>query len=236
MSNISIVLCTYNEEHFISETIDKLNKLLYNCEIIIVDDNSKDRTIKIIKEKQKKIKNIKLIQRKRGKGLASAITTGLTHASKKYIGWIDTNMSYVINHFPYMKKKLLSGADLILLSRYVQNGKDERFFLRAIASRILNFFCRIYLTNQIKDFSSGMFLMRRDILNELVPLGYGHGDFFIEYIYKLYKLKFIIKEIPYTQKADQIPNNSKTAPNITQFLKLSYIYFFRIILCKIRNK
>ena len=76
--------------------------------------------------------------------------------------------------------------------------------------------------------------MKKEILNEVVPLGYGHGEFFIEFIYRLSKTNFKIKEIPYTQKADEIPGNSKTAPNFFQFLKLAYIYFVRIIICKKR--
>ena len=81
MSEISIVLCTFNEEKFIGKTLETINKTLKNSEIIVVDDNSKDKTIKIIKQKQKKIKNIKLIQRKKVKGLASALTIGLMNTS-----------------------------------------------------------------------------------------------------------------------------------------------------------
>ena len=54
MSEISIVLCTFNEEKFIGKTLETINKTLKNSEIIVVDDNSKDKTIKIIKQKQKK--------------------------------------------------------------------------------------------------------------------------------------------------------------------------------------
>lgn len=234
MKEISIVLCTYNEEKFIGETLEEINTTIKNAEIIIVDDNSRDKTIKIINEKKKKNKNIKLIQRYKVRGLASAFNVGLMNASGKYIGWLDTNMSYVLKYFPRMKKYLSEKNDLILLSRYMPNGKDERHFARILSSKLLNFFCRIYLTNEIKDFSSGIFLMKKSILKEVTPLGYGHGEFFIEFIYKLKKKKFKIKEIPYTQKADKIPGNSKTAPNIFQFLKLSYIYFTRIIICKNR--
>ena len=49
------------------------------------------------------------------------------------------------------------------------------------------------------------------------PLGYGHGEFFIEFIYKLYSANYKIKEIPYTQKLDEIVSNSKTSPNIGLF-------------------
>ena len=229
MIDVSIVLCTYNEEKFIGATLDSIKAKIKNAEIIIVDDNSSDKTVQIIKKKKRKNKNIKLIQRTEIRGLASAFTVGLLNASGKYIGWLDTNMSYVLKYFPFMKKSLNKDIDLILLSRYIPGGKDERHYIRTLSSKLLNFFCKFYLTNKINDFSSGIFLMKKKILNEIVPFGYGHGEFFIEFIYRLSRTNFKIKETPYTQKVDKIPGNSKTAPNVFQFLKLAYIYFIRII-------
>ena len=51
-------------------------------------------------------------------------------AKGKYIGWIDSNMDYVMHKFKKMEKLLDNGNDLILLSRYVPGGKDERSFIR----------------------------------------------------------------------------------------------------------
>ena len=60
--------------------------------------------------------------------------------------------------------------------------------------------------------------MKKNVLNEVMPLGYGHGEFFIEFIYKLSRDKLCDKRSALlTQKADEIPGNSKTAPNIFQF-------------------
>jgi len=237
MKEISLILTTYNEENFIRVTLVQIFKILKNPEVIIVDDNSKDRTVKIIKEfkKKNKKKNIKLISRTKAKGLASAFMVGVYNANFKYVGWLDSNMSYVLKLFPFMKKKLDKNYDLVLLSRYISSGKDNRSALRVFCSLILNKFCQFYLTNKIKDFSSGMFLMKRSMLNEIVPLGYGYGEFFIEFIYKLSKANFKILEFPYTQHPDKIPGNSKTSPNILQFFKLCILYFLRVILSKIRS-
>ncbi len=232
MKELSVVLCTFNEESFIKKTIKKIENNFPEAEIVIVDDNSTDNTCKIIKEF--KDTNIKLIERKRVKGLASAFCAGVHNCSNDYIAWLDTNMEYVVDQFDLMLKEIDKGYDLILLSRYVQGGKDERSFLRVFSSKILNMICRIYLTNNIKDFSSGIFLMKKKIINEVLPLGYGHGEFFIEFIYKLYTAKYKIKEIPYTQKIDEIVSNSKTSPNIRLFLKLSFHYFIRVMLTKFR--
>ena len=51
----SIILCTYNEAKYIENTIAQLEKNIPNLEIIIVDDNSTDGTVEIIKRLNKKL-------------------------------------------------------------------------------------------------------------------------------------------------------------------------------------
>ena len=51
MIEVSIVLCTYNEEKFIGTTLDSIRAKIKNAEIIVVDDNSSDKTVQIIKKK-----------------------------------------------------------------------------------------------------------------------------------------------------------------------------------------
>ena len=78
------------------------------------------------------------------------------------------------------------------------------------------------------------FLLKRDLLKE-VPLGYGYGEFFIEFILKIYESSYKIKEIPYIQKRDDPLGQSKTLPNLFQFFRLSIIYFIRVITIYLRK-
>ena len=90
------------------------------------------------------------------------------------VGWIDSNMGSLSVKLPDMISKL-DNNDLVLLSRYVEGGKDERKGLRIISSRTVNFICRFVLGGEIKDYTSGIFVMKRSVLNEIVPISYGHG-------------------------------------------------------------
>ena len=49
-SKTSIILCTYNEAKYIENTISELEKSISNLELVIVDDNSSDGTVEIIKK------------------------------------------------------------------------------------------------------------------------------------------------------------------------------------------
>ncbi len=229
----SILLCTYNEGKYIKDTISNLYKFIPDLEIIIVDDNSTDETLSIINN-LKKDYNLKIISRLQSRGLGSAFQRALIESQGDNIGWIDTNMGELANMFPNMISQL-NNYDLILLSRYVKGGSDKRIFMRVICSKLINIFCRLILSNKIKDFTSSIFIMKRKILNETSILGYGHGDFFIEFLYLVIKRGFTIKEIPYTQKKDEDDGNTTTSPNLLRFFTLGFFYFLRVVITRFRR-
>ncbi len=229
----SILLCTFNESKYIKDTVLNIQKFVPDLEIIIVDDASKDDTLSIIQNLQTKCK-IKLISRQKAKGLGSAFQRAILESEGENIGWIDTNMGELSSTFPKMID-LLKQHDLILLSRYIDGGSDDRIFIRVFCSKLINFFCRVILSNKIKDYTSSIFIMKREVLNETTLLGYGHGDFFIEFLYSVIKKGFSIKEIPYKQKPDDDEGNTKTSPNLLRFFVLGFFYFLRVLVTKIRR-
>ena len=97
MDNLSVVLCTYNEEKFIGKTLIKLiNNEIIN-EIIVIDDNSNDSTINIINKIQSN--KIKLFVRKNTRGFASALSYGISMTSQKYILRFDVDMHQSVDLF-----------------------------------------------------------------------------------------------------------------------------------------
>jgi len=223
----SIILCTYNEAQYIENAILELEKYVPNLELIIVDDSSSDGTIEIIKKLN--INNrFKAIFRKKNRGLASAFVRGFLETTGDYVGWIDTNMGELSPRFIDMINELEINNDIVILSRYVEGGGDQRNLIRVFCSKYFNLFCRILLTKSIKDFTSSIFLMKRKVVDEVTILGYGHGEFFIEFLYQVYKKGFQIKEIPYVQKVDKDIKNSKSAPNLFKYFSLGFTYVLRI--------
>jgi len=226
---VSIILSTYNEAEIIEKTINEIFTTIHNCEIVLVDDNSNDGTFE--KVNLIKNKNLKVITRK-SRGLASAFLLGMINTSGDLIGWTDSNMPQLTYHFKEMINKL-DEHDIVLLSRYVEGGGDKRSKMRVLSSKVINFFCRLILGNEIKDYTSGIFLMRRDTLKYSVPIAYGHGEFFIEFLYKIKKNKMKIIELPYVQPPDA--GGSKTASSIFRFFTLGLNYLIRILITRFRK-
>lgn len=225
---ISIILSTYNEAKIIENTVNEIFDKIDNIEIVLVDDNSTDGTL----DRLKNINNPNLkIHSREQRGLASAFLLGMINTSGDYVGWTDSNMPQITKHFDEMIKKL-DEFDLVLLSRYVNGGGDQRSKLRVLSSKILNSFCRLVLGSEIKDYTSSIFLMHRNVLEKGVPIAYGHGEFFIEFLYKLKKNNIKICELPYVQPPDE--EGSKTASSLLRFFTLGFNYLIRILITRFR--
>ena len=231
IDRISFLLTTFNESKNIEFTLNNIRENIDYDEIIIVDDNSSDNTVELIKKLN--IPKIKIYSRYEAKGFASALVLAMMNSTGSIVCWMDANMGYLVKD--YAKNiDLLKQHDLVLFSRYILGGNDKRYLMRSFPSLILNKLCYYFLSKKINDYSSGLFIMNRKILNKALPIPLGHGEFFIEFLYSLLKKNVNIKEIPFEQKLES-DSISKTAPNIKTFFFLGIKYLFRIIVTKIRN-
>lgn len=105
---VSIVMPAYNSSLFIEESINSVISQKYcNWELIIIDDNSEDDTVKIIKNKFNSESRIKLIQLNHNKGQAYARNIGISNSKGKYLTFIDSddlwNENFLIKMINFMK-------------------------------------------------------------------------------------------------------------------------------------
>ena len=68
-----------------------------------------------------------------------------------------------------------------------------------------------------------MFVMKRDVLLVAIPNCFGHGEFFVEFIYKALKRGVKIYELPFVQPPD-LEKRSKTASSLLHFIHLGLHY------------
>lgn len=91
MPKVSIIVPVYNVEQYISRCIESLtNQTLQDIEIILVDDGSKDNSLKICNKYAKKDKRIKVITQKNA-GPSVARNNALKLASGDFIGFVDSD-------------------------------------------------------------------------------------------------------------------------------------------------
>lgn len=227
MNDLSVILCSYNEEKNIGKTLKKLLKYNVVKEIIIIDDNSTDKTIPIIESFRSK--KIRLYVRKKVRGFASAFIYGIRLSKAKYVLRFDVDMHQSIDLFinKFLKLNKIK-MELIIFSRYVKNGRDLRGNFRKISSLFLNKICQIIISNRVKDYTSCIILFKKKILKDIKINNTGYANFIIEFVSEaIFKNKSII-ELPFTQLKDT-EKNSKSAQNMFIYLKNGFFYILSIL-------
>ena len=87
---VSVIIPVYNVEKYIRECLESvINQILKDIEIIVVNDGTKDNSMKIVEEYLLD-KRIKIINKENG-GLSSARNAGIREAQGKYICFIDSD-------------------------------------------------------------------------------------------------------------------------------------------------
>ena len=227
--HVSVILPTYNEKLNIREMINRLlyNLKNYKTEIIVSDDNSPDGTWKIVETISKKNKRVKLIRRFKNKGVGSSIWDGIKASKGKYIVWMDCDLTMPPSLVPKMISKL-KNYDVVVGSRYVKGGKDDRSFIRVATSRLINWFANMVLNFKIKDYDSGFVAVKKEIFKEVNFNPEGHGEYCIEFLYKCTRKGYRVREIGYVF-TERVLGESKTSQYVYSVFLYGINYIRRIL-------
>lgn len=219
-------MATYDERDNILNTIENIFRYVPEpLEIIVVDDDSPDRTWKLVDDLNDP--RVKLIRRVGARGLASAFMRGIIESRGDIIGWLDADMCMPPQMLPEMIEKL-GRHDVVIGSRYADGGEDLRHPLRVRASRLINALATLILGHGIKDYDSGFVVLRRSVFDKVVPIPRGYGEYFVEFIYRCCEKGLRVCEIGYSF-ADRQKGVSKSLPSLWGFFSLGTKYVLRII-------
>ncbi len=229
---VSIVLATYNEKENILDTIASIfENVKDSVEVIVVDDDSTDKTWKIVEDLNDP--RVVVIRRVATRGLASAFNRGVIESRGEIVGWMDADMCMPPSLLPEMIDKL-SEYDIVVGSRYAEGGIDDRAALRVISSRLINGLAGLVLGYGIKDYDSGFVVLRRTVFDKVSIIPTGYGAYFMEFLYTCRKKGLTVYELPYVFK-DRAKGVSKSAPSILKFFRTGLQYVARIFRARIRK-
>ena len=203
MAGHLIIIPTYNER----ENIEKLLELIFLTDpaahILIVDDNSPDRTFEVVEALMESACAGKLFLLKRaGKlGLGTAYIAGFKWALSReyeYVFEMDADFSHDPKYLPDFLAAIET-HDLVLGSRYVPGGGVKNWgLLRKLISRGGSLYARTILGLSLRDLTGGFKCFRRDVLaaidlDEVKSNGY---SFQLEMTYRAARMGFRIAETP----------------------------------------
>ena len=227
---ISVVYPTYNEVQNIQELLQRTTAALseFPHEIIVVDDDSPDNTWEHAQRVAEHHSQIRVIGRREGKKLVTAIQTGIDAARGKYVVWLDADLSMPPELIPTLLASL-QGTDIVVASRYASGGKDQRPWLRVASSRFINLLANVVLNFKVRDYDSGFVATRKEILlQQPLATDAGYGDYCIEFLYKAGKKGYTIAEVPFTF-TDRRAGESKTAETLRGLFHFGTLYIKKIV-------
>nr|WP_317283887.1 glycosyltransferase family 2 protein [uncultured Sellimonas sp.] len=159
---VLIIIPAYNEEENILKVVEGLKKTVPQCDYIVINDCSKDRTKKILEENG--IPHINLIV---NLGLTGAVQTGYKYAW--YHGYdaalqFDGDGQHLPEHIPDLIREIENGYDIVIGSRFVREKKPMS--LRMLGSRVITWMIRLTTGKRVTDPTSGMRMINRELIRD----------------------------------------------------------------------
>lgn len=204
MSDCIVIIPTYNEIENIEGIIRAVFSLKKSFHILIVDDNSPDKTSeKVIELQEEYPDKLFLVTRTKKSGLGTAYVRGFKWGLKnkyEYIFEMDADFSHNPNDLEKLYEACHSnGADLTIGSRYVTGVNVVNWPLsRVLLSYFASVYVRMITGMKVMDTTAGFICYRREVLekinlNKIKFIGYA---FQIEMKYRAFAKNFKIQEVP----------------------------------------
>ncbi|XZN91051.1 MAG: glycosyltransferase [Microcoleus sp.] len=190
----SLIIPTYNECQNIKTIVEKLSQLLdgslvSDYEMIVVDDDSPDRTWEVALSLKPDYPQLRVMRREHERGLSTAVIRGWQAARGEVLGVIDADLQHPPETLLDLLAEIKRGADLAAASRHVaEGGVSDWSMIRRFLSRGAQTLGLVILpgvVGRVSDPMSGYFMVRRSCIagKTLNPAGYkilievlGRGD------------------------------------------------------------
>jgi dolichol-phosphate mannosyltransferase len=232
---LSVVIPAYNEEGSIAETVDSLMQVFkqFNIdhELFIVNDNSKDNTLNILKQLSDKYPSLKYETNLGPNGFGYAVRYGLERFSGDCVAVMMADLSDDPKDLIKFYHKMVEGnLDCVFGSRFIKGGKLIDYpFLKRIINRLANLIIRVVIGTRYNDTTNAFKLYKRHTIEGIKPFLSPHFNLTIEL-----PLKAIIRGYSYAV----VPNswtNRKSGVSKLKIGEMGSRYFFILMYCFIEK-
>lgn len=228
---LSIVIPAYNEEESIAETIEQIeaafSKVTIEYEIFIVNDKSKDETLKVLEKLALKYPTVKYETNYGPNGFGYAVRFGLERYSGDCVAIMMADLSDSPHDLIRYYTTMVDGNyDCVFGSRFIKGGKVIDYpLVKKIINRIANFIISIVMQINYNDTTNAFKLYKREVIDGVKPILSPHFNLTIEL-----PLKAIIRGFSYTI----VPNswtNRKYGVSKLKIKEMGSRYFFILVYC-----
>jgi glycosyltransferase involved in cell wall biosynthesis len=230
MKKISIIIPCFNEEKGVGKVIDgipheKLLKMGYETETIVIDNNSKDRTTEVAKFHGATVYFEKI------PGKVAAMKKGFKEATGEIFVTIDGDNTYPSREIPTLIKGF-DGSDIVIGSRFTSIWNissllkpRELPFQRVIANKIGAELGSIILGLRITDVTTGLRAFKSDLLDRIPPIKAKNLDFEAELTARVISNGLVYREA-------HITSNSREGHSSLNFFRDAFRFLWAMVVGK----
>jgi len=198
---VSIIIPAYNEEARLPESLSLIAAFAqsqpYPVEVVVVDNNSSDRTHAIVEEFADEVPYVRpLFEGTQGKG--AAVRTGMLAARGAYRFVCDADLSMPIEEIVRFLPPQLDHFDVAIGSREAPGAvRYDEPWHRHVMGRVFNTIVRLFAVHGFQDTQAGFKMFRAEVAEALFPLQTLNGwSFDVEVLFLAQKRGYRIVEVP----------------------------------------
>jgi len=198
---VSIIIPAYNEEARLPESLSLIAAFAqsqpYPVEVVVVDNNSSDRTHAIVEEFADEVPYVRpLFEGTQGK--VAAVRTGMLAARGAYRFVCDADLSMPIEEIVRFLPPQLDHFDVAIGSREAPGAvRYDEPWHRHVMGRVFNTIVRLFAVHGFQDTQAGFKMFRAEVAEALFPLQTLNGwSFDVEVLFLAQKRGYRIVEVP----------------------------------------
>jgi glycosyltransferase involved in cell wall biosynthesis len=194
MTSLTVSMPAYNEAENIRPMIDmvraKVEPLVDDLEIVVVNDGSSDNTAAIVRQISEEDPRVRLVDHPVNQGYGAAVRDAVWAASKELIVFTDSDLQFDLSELERFLPRLRE-ADLVIGYRYARSDPWHRRFFGHGWSWLVN----LLFGYTARDIDCAFKLFKRRVI-ETIHVDSGGAMFSAEFLVRAKLAGFKIVEEP----------------------------------------
>jgi glycosyltransferase involved in cell wall biosynthesis len=173
MNKLSIVIPVFNEEKYISTTIERVlasDSLGLEKEVVVVDDGSSDKTVSILQALSEQTPQVHVYLQPKNMGKGAALRRGFAEAEGDIILIQDADLEYDPEDYPNLLRPIIQDkADVVYGSRFMGGPHRVLYYWHFLGNQLLTNLSNMTTNLNLSDMETGYKVFRKDVIKP-IPL------------------------------------------------------------------
>jgi dolichol-phosphate mannosyltransferase len=227
---LSVVIPAHNEEGHIADTVASVAASLQDAniryEILVVNDNSVDRTEAIVRALGRRDPAVRCVNNDPPNGFGFAVRRGLAEFQGDVVAIFMADGSDMPADLVAFYRKLQEGYDCVFGSRFSRGGQVVGYPRpKLVLNRLGNWFIQLLFRISCNDISNAFKMYRRSVIAGIQPLLAQHFNLTVEL-----PLKSIVRGYRYAVVPNSWANRTRGASKF-KIKEMGSRYFFIVLYC-----